>query len=72
MDRLLFKATQTGQKLEMIYLDADDNITYRVVRILSIKADTINAYCYSRRHIRTFKRTNILSVGPVRKKGIGA
>ncbi|WP_164669321.1 hypothetical protein [Virgibacillus doumboii] len=72
MDRLLFQAAQTGQKLKMIYLDADNKTSYRIIRVFGVKQHTVMAYCFKRRKIRTFTKANILSVEPVRKSTMGA
>ncbi|QKY68644.1 hypothetical protein [Lentibacillus sp. CBA3610] len=72
MDRLLQKAVQTGQKLEMIYLDADNHASQRVIRVLGVNQDTIKAFCFTRRQIRTFKTDKILSISPAPHKRMGA
>ncbi|TFJ92498.1 hypothetical protein E4U82_11770 [Lentibacillus salicampi] len=72
MDRLLFRSIQTRRKLEMIYLSADNQTSYRVIRVTGVNAHTVTAYCFTRRQIRTFKKDNILSIGPVRVGKPGA
>ncbi|MFD1360124.1 hypothetical protein [Lentibacillus salinarum] len=72
MDRLLKNAIQTRQKLEMIYLDADNQSSHRIIRVLGINKNIVKAFCFSRQKIRTFKTENILSIGPVRHKRMGA
>lgn len=72
MNRLLKKAVQTGQKLEMIYLDTNNQTSYRIIRVLGIDKNSVTAYCCTRQGIRMFKRDNILSIGPARRKRIGA
>ncbi|SFA83354.1 hypothetical protein SAMN04488072_102192 [Lentibacillus halodurans] len=72
MNHLLARAAQTGQKLEMIYLDADHHTSYRIIRILGFNADKITAYCFTREQIRTFKKDSILSIGPIWKRRLGA
>ncbi|RYG71586.1 hypothetical protein EU245_13630 [Lentibacillus lipolyticus] len=72
MDKLLFKALQTRKKLEMIYLKADNRTSYRIIRVLRMHEDRVTAYCFTRREVRTFKKDNILSIGPVRTGRMGA
>lgn len=56
-----------GNKLEMIYIDHDNQITQRTVKVLQVNKDTVLAYCYNKRQVRSFKLQNILSVGSIRK-----
>lgn len=68
MKGMLTKAAGTQDKLEMIYLAKDNQITLRIIKELAVADDKIKAYCYTKRHFRTFKLDNILSVGPLRKR----
>lgn len=63
MEGLLNRALTEKQKLEMIYIDSEGNMSQRVVRIVDVRNDSILAYCYFRKEVRSFKRDNILSVG---------
>ncbi|GGB58293.1 hypothetical protein F3157_20245 [Virgibacillus dakarensis] len=60
-----------GSTLELIYLDSNNQITQRTIKVLRTNNDTVLAFCYTKRQVRTFKRNNILSVGPIRKR-VGA
>ncbi|GGB27001.1 hypothetical protein GCM10011409_00350 [Lentibacillus populi] len=55
-----------GSNLEMIYLDSNNKITQRTIKVLQTNSDTILAYCYSKRQVRSFKVNNILSFLPKR------
>lgn len=68
MKNLLFRSIQTKQKIEMIYLSADNQVSQRIMRVIKIDNNMVLAYCYSKRKVRTFKLDNILSVGPMRKR----
>jgi predicted DNA-binding transcriptional regulator YafY len=68
MRRLLMKAVESGEQLEMIYQSNKGEFTQRVIKIDSIHEELIHAYCFSRKCIRTFNIRNILSVRPVRTK----
>ncbi|KOP84133.1 hypothetical protein ACFFHH_20250 [Cytobacillus solani] len=65
MKSLLLKAAASGALLEMIYQDCKGNISQRRIKVLSVNEESLKAYCYIRKQQRTFKITNILSVGPV-------
>ncbi|UOR13093.1 hypothetical protein [Halobacillus amylolyticus] len=68
MEGLLSRSVEQKQKLEMIYLATDGQISQRVIRVLDIRDEEILAYCYSRRKVRTFLKVNILSIAAVRKQ----
>ncbi|MBO0962457.1 hypothetical protein J1P26_22445 [Neobacillus sp. MM2021_6] len=68
MNVLLDRAVETGEVLEMIYLSDKGEISQRRIRILEISIGSFRAFCLLRSKQRTFKLSNILSIGPVRKK----
>ncbi|WP_102274119.1 hypothetical protein [Cytobacillus massiliigabonensis] len=72
MRSLLLKAAARGELLEMIYLDCKGNISQRRIKVLLVKEESFQAHCYIRKQQRTFKISNILSVGPVRSIRRGA
>ncbi|MEH7391502.1 hypothetical protein [Bacillus sp. JJ1474] len=72
MRSLLLKAAASGGLLEMIYQDCKGNISQRRIKVLSVNEETFRSYCYIRQKQRTFKISNILSVGPVRSMRRGA
>ncbi|WP_077702508.1 hypothetical protein [Virgibacillus dokdonensis] len=68
----LFKnSLDNKQKIIIFYMDSNNQVTERYVRVLEIKENSILAYCYYRKKVRTFNMENILSAGKVRKK-VGA
>ncbi|MCM3237279.1 hypothetical protein M3589_05990 [Heyndrickxia oleronia] len=67
MKGLLHKASTAGERLEMIYLSNEGEITQRIIKVKKVGEDYFRAYCYTRNQIRTFSMSNILSIGPVRK-----
>lgn len=71
MKKLLQRSVQTKQRLEMIYLDSDNQVSQRIIRVININDNMILAYCFTRKKVRTFKLDYILSVEPVRKR-VGA
>ena len=66
MESLLNRSIEQKQKLEMIYLASNGELSQRIFRVIEVKEDGILAYCYSRRQVRTFKKENILSLNPYR------
>ncbi|WP_188456430.1 WYL domain-containing protein [Virgibacillus oceani] len=68
MKRLLVNSVETNQKLEIIYLSDHNQLSQRVIKVIRVKDDTVLAYCFSKKEVRTFKLDNILSAGSVRKR----
>ena len=68
---LFNRSLQHKEKIMIFYIDNSNNVTQRVVRVISINGDSIIAYCFYRKKVRTFKLNNILSVGPLNKR-VGA
>ncbi|GLO66930.1 MULTISPECIES: hypothetical protein [Oceanobacillus] len=60
---LLLHSVQQKEKVIMVYIDQQDNITQRTVQVVTIKSDSILAFCYFRKEIRLFHLDQILSVG---------
>jgi sarcosine oxidase delta subunit len=60
MDHVLKASLERGWIITIIY-QKDDLITKRNIKVLSIKNNTIKAYCYLRQNVRVFQRENILA-----------
>lgn len=71
MKGMLIRAIDSQEKLEMIYLSNENKVSQRIIKVLAVSDASIKAYCYTKRQFRTFKLSNILSVGPIRKR-VGA
>jgi predicted DNA-binding transcriptional regulator YafY len=67
MKGLLIRAVESGERLEMIYLSNNGELSQRIIKVEKIGEDFFRAYCYKRRQVRTFKLNNVLSIGPFRK-----
>lgn len=66
----VFKCSmETKQKIVVFYMDGNQQITQRFIRVLKMDDTLVLAYCYYRKSVRTFKRENILSAGPIKSKG---
>ncbi|MEK4922046.1 hypothetical protein MKX67_09055 [Cytobacillus sp. FSL W7-1323] len=66
MKGLLIRGVNNKEELEMIYLDNKGDISQRRIKILAVYEDYFRAYCFTKRQQRTFKVSNVLSIGPVR------
>ena len=72
MKGVLLRAEASGIVLEMIYQNEKGEISQRRIMVLTVNEELFKAYCYTRRQQRTFKLSNVLSIGPVRKMKRGA
>jgi len=68
MDIILNRSLQQNEKIMIFYMDSAGNVTQRYIRVIRINKNTIIAYCYWRKKVRTFKLDNILSAGPSNKR----
>ena len=68
MKVLLKKSLETGEVLEMIYLSERGELYQRRIKVLDISSGKIRAFCFLRNKQRIFKISNILSIGPAKKK----
>ncbi|CDQ39079.1 hypothetical protein GCM10007111_23990 [Virgibacillus kapii] len=65
---LLQRSKEKKQKLVLVYIDHDNQITQRLIRVVEINRNSILAYCFYRQQLRRFTFKNILSCGPVKRK----
>lgn len=71
MNCLLIYSLENKMPIEMIYIGSTGDITQRSVIVRKISVDSILAFDLGKQQLRSFKRTNILSVGKIqRKRGI--
>ncbi|WP_035508851.1 hypothetical protein [Halobacillus karajensis] len=68
MNGIWRRALEEKQKLELIYMADKRKISQRVIRVISIKEETVLAYCFTRKTVRSFKLANILSVTPYKER----
>ncbi|RST60221.1 hypothetical protein D5F11_007115 [Siminovitchia terrae] len=68
MKSLLKRAVESKQRLEMIYINRDNQMSQRVIKVIAVTDSALKAYCYHKRQFRTFNLANILSVAPVRQR----
>jgi predicted DNA-binding transcriptional regulator YafY len=72
MNGMLKRTLETGQILEMIYMSDKGEISQRKIRVITLTPGTVRAYCFMRKQQRSFKISNILSIGPIREINKGA
>ena len=72
MTNLINRSFMDKKPIEIIYLNNKGEITQRVIRVTNTSDDSIKAYCYKKKQVRTFKQLNILSVGKLNRKRTGA
>ena len=72
MKGLLERAVESKEVLEMIYQNNKGEFSQRRIQIIKVNEESFRAYCFTRKQQRTFKISNVLSVGPVRKVRRGA
>lgn len=71
MKGLFYRSMENKEKIVIFYIDKDNNVTERFIKVININDEYITAYCYYRKQARAFKLSNILSAGPIRK-GVSA
>lgn len=68
MKSLFYRSMENKDKIVVFYIDGKNNITQRFIKVININDDYITVYCYWRKQVRTFKLSNILSIGSNTKK----
>lgn len=54
----------TGKVMEMIYHSKSGQITKRKVKVITDSEHRLVGYCFLRKHVRTFKKNQILAIFP--------
>lgn len=67
----LSSAMNEKEKIMIYYMDHDNNVTQRIIRVVEVDNKRVLAYCYYRKQVRSFKIENILSCGRI-KRSVGA
>lgn len=68
MKGLFLRSIENKEIISIIYIDSKNQVTQRIVRVISMNDDSTVAICYWRKQVRTFKLENILSTGPIRNR----
>lgn len=69
MKGLLERAKEQHAQIDLIYLSEKGDFSHRTVIVNEINETHIRAFCFSRRQVRSFKISNILSAAKVKRKG---
>ncbi|RDW15867.1 hypothetical protein [Oceanobacillus chungangensis] len=68
MKGLIMRSKDNKEKIMIFYIDSNNNVAQRIIRVIDINDESIIAFCFLRKKVRTFNHKNILSAGPVRKR----
>ena len=69
MKRQLLKALERNQLVDMMYIDKNNQITKRCIKVTKVNDNTFKAHCFLKHASRTFKIENVLALVPVIRKG---
>ncbi|WP_182104280.1 hypothetical protein [Niallia taxi] len=72
MKGLLKRSIESNEVLEMIYQNNKGEFSQRRIQVIKVNEESFIAYCFTRKQQRTFKLSNVLSMGPTRKVMRGA
>ncbi|WP_010098445.1 hypothetical protein [Ornithinibacillus scapharcae] len=68
MQRIFQDSLEKKEKIIIYYIDQQNNVTQRYIRVLRIDKGSIVAYCFWRKEVRTFRVDNILTAGPLYRR----
>lgn len=71
MNGIFKRALLNRQKVTVMYMDENNRITMRDVKVFKMNDEYLFVYCYYRKKIRMLKMENILSAEVVKER-IGA
>lgn len=67
MKGIFERSIRNKEKIIMMYIDHENNVTQRYVRIIKMDDTFVLAYCFYRKQVRTFTIDNILSCRTVKR-----
>ncbi|OIU72470.1 hypothetical protein [Rossellomorea aquimaris] len=67
MNKLLIRSLTEQSPVEIIYMADPDKTTKRKVIIKKVNVDSVTAYCFLRKQLRTFRIDCILAAYPLMK-----
>ncbi|WP_051189010.1 hypothetical protein [Halalkalibacillus halophilus] len=68
---LLRRSYEEKMKLDIVYLDQQQEMTQRVVRVVRLEEDYFLAFCFTRKKVRKFHKNNLLAVYPYQRQRKG-
>lgn len=72
MKGILTRALEEEQKVQVIYLSEDKQLSQRWVTVWKVTENHLVGYCHYRKQKRTFRLSNILSAVPSKIKEYSA
>ncbi|AUJ23232.1 MULTISPECIES: hypothetical protein [Virgibacillus] len=69
MNSMLQWSKENKQKLVLFYMDQNNRVTQRFIRVIEIYEDSFIAFCFYRKQVRRFKFSYILSCARVKRRG---
>ena len=67
----LLKLLERNEVAEIIYMRADEKLTQRGLKVISISEETFNAWCFLRKEKRTFRIDRVLAIRRIVKRERG-
>lgn len=64
MKGILFRSMEERKPVEIIYMSKNNTFTQRKIFIKELKGSSILAYCLTRKQLRIFNLSNIMSILP--------
>ena len=64
----LLKLLERNEVAEIIYMRADEKLTQRRLKLITVSEDTFNAWCFLRKEQRTFRIDRVLAVRRIIKR----
>lgn len=61
MKGIFRRAVESKSAIQIIYIDSNNLISQRTIRVLAVTESYIKAYCYTKKQFRIFKIENVLS-----------
>ncbi len=71
MKKLLWQSYESRERIIIFYMDRQHRVTGRYIRVLEMHDESLLAYCYFRKEVRSFRIENILSAGTAGRR-VGA
>ncbi|MGM0902469.1 MAG: hypothetical protein ACQEXB_15385 [Bacillota bacterium] len=66
MQNILVRAIEQQQLVQIIYLDTNQKITQRMVKLHAVTDKHLKGFCYLRKQVRLFMIDQILATSPLK------
>ncbi|MCM3632910.1 hypothetical protein [Paenibacillus camelliae] len=60
-----------GKIVQLIYIDSKREVSIRNIRVIATGEEKFMAYCYSKKDVRTFNHSGIVSIDELNPKLLG-